>query len=240
MLSNFIYAKQKSLFEEKLNAGEILDEAIVFIEDTKEIWNHGTYFAGSSLTGNVQAVDTGDVLDDVNVEYTTKAYVDGLVGDKQNTITDLETIRQGAAKGAIAIQAVDTGDVIDDVTVNYATKTYVDGLVGDINSTLGDINSVLESIINGGASPIIITFNVGGKEYQAEEGMTFYEWGMSKYYDSSINLRADLSDTSFNESCQNFGNTSTYCFNMAGMGYAPSIYLNSVIQPIMYTIAEPA
>lgn len=37
MLSNFIYAQKKSLFEEKLNAGEILDEAIVFIEDTKEI-----------------------------------------------------------------------------------------------------------------------------------------------------------------------------------------------------------
>ena len=45
MLENFIYAKKKSLFEAKLNAGEILDEAIAFIEDTKEIWNHGTYFA---------------------------------------------------------------------------------------------------------------------------------------------------------------------------------------------------
>lgn len=46
MLNNFIFAKQKSLFEEKLNNGEVLDEAIVFIEDTKEIWNHGTYFGG--------------------------------------------------------------------------------------------------------------------------------------------------------------------------------------------------
>lgn len=44
MLNNFIYAKQKSLFTKALNNGEVLDEAIVFIEDTKEIWNHGTYF----------------------------------------------------------------------------------------------------------------------------------------------------------------------------------------------------
>lgn len=44
MLNNFIYAQTKELFLEKLNAGEVLDEAIVFIEDTKEIWNHGTYF----------------------------------------------------------------------------------------------------------------------------------------------------------------------------------------------------
>ena len=47
MLNNFIYAKTKSLFEEKLANNEILPEAIVFIEDTKEIWNRGTYFGAS-------------------------------------------------------------------------------------------------------------------------------------------------------------------------------------------------
>lgn len=45
MLNNFIYAQTKELFLEKLNAGEVLDEAIAFIEDTREIWNHGTYFS---------------------------------------------------------------------------------------------------------------------------------------------------------------------------------------------------
>ena len=46
MLENFIYAKDKYAFKKELEAGNILDEAIVFIEDTKEIWNHGTYFGG--------------------------------------------------------------------------------------------------------------------------------------------------------------------------------------------------
>lgn len=46
MLNNFIYAQTKELFLEALGAGNILDEAIVFIEDTKEIWNHGSYFGG--------------------------------------------------------------------------------------------------------------------------------------------------------------------------------------------------
>lgn len=56
MLENFIYAKQKSLFEKALNNGEVLDEAIVFIEDTKEIWNHGTYFDGSTFDpSNIEA-----------------------------------------------------------------------------------------------------------------------------------------------------------------------------------------
>ena len=30
---------------------------------------------------NVQAVDTGDVIDEINVDYATTAYVDGLIGD---------------------------------------------------------------------------------------------------------------------------------------------------------------
>ena len=50
MLENFIYSKKKTLFEEALNKGEVLDEAIVFIEDTKEIWNHGTYFDGNTFS----------------------------------------------------------------------------------------------------------------------------------------------------------------------------------------------
>lgn len=37
--------------------------------------------SGGSSDANVQAVDTGDILDDVTVNYATKTYVDGLVGD---------------------------------------------------------------------------------------------------------------------------------------------------------------
>lgn len=48
MLNNFIYAQTKDLFLEQLGAGNILDEAVVFIADTKEIWNHGTYFGRES------------------------------------------------------------------------------------------------------------------------------------------------------------------------------------------------
>lgn len=36
---------------------------------------------GGDSDANVQAVDTGDVLDDVAVNYATTAYVDGLIGD---------------------------------------------------------------------------------------------------------------------------------------------------------------
>ena len=47
MLNNFIYAQTRAIFEERL--AEVPTEAIVFIEDTKEIWTHGTYFDCSTL-----------------------------------------------------------------------------------------------------------------------------------------------------------------------------------------------
>jgi hypothetical protein len=47
MLENFIFSHQKTAFEEALNNNEVSNEAIVFIGDTKEIRNHGTYFDGS-------------------------------------------------------------------------------------------------------------------------------------------------------------------------------------------------
>jgi hypothetical protein len=37
--------------------------------------------SGGSSDANIQAVDTGDAIDDVTVNYATKTYVDGLVGD---------------------------------------------------------------------------------------------------------------------------------------------------------------
>lgn len=60
MLNNFIYAQTKDLFLEKLDAGEVLDEAIVFIEDTKEIWTHGTYFDCSTFDP--------DIISDIQTE----------------------------------------------------------------------------------------------------------------------------------------------------------------------------
>lgn len=57
MLNNFIYAQTKALFEAQLLAGNILDEAIVFIEDTKEIWNHGTYFGSTDLSKLENSID---------------------------------------------------------------------------------------------------------------------------------------------------------------------------------------
>ena len=81
----------------------------------------------------------------------------------------------------------------------------------------------------------LITFTVDGIEYQAEEGMTFYDWAMSEYYDSNIRLTAHIYLT-LRESCELLGNTSAACFNGGGLSYIPDVQLNSVIQPISYIV----
>ena len=62
-------------------------------DGTKFLSDDGTYKTISGGSGssdaNVQAVETGDVLDDVNVDYATSAYVDGLVGDINSVLDNI-------------------------------------------------------------------------------------------------------------------------------------------------------
>lgn len=97
MLENFIYAKEKSLFEEKLNNGEVLDEAIAFIEDTKEIWTHGSYFSNlndvlkiteQSLTEEQKAQVKAN-LGIVESEITEDAPADGNLYARKNKAWEL-------------------------------------------------------------------------------------------------------------------------------------------------------
>lgn len=46
MLENNIYSESKALFLQELEAGNVPEDAVVYIEDTKEIYTHGTYFSG--------------------------------------------------------------------------------------------------------------------------------------------------------------------------------------------------
>lgn len=96
MLNNFIYAQTKDLFLEALGAGNILDEAIVFIEDTKEIWNHGTYFAGiqdlgfdentiSEIQATIADIQANKVDLSVLGEYATKDYVNDTIASSITT-----------------------------------------------------------------------------------------------------------------------------------------------------------
>lgn len=56
--NNFIYAQAKALFQTELEAGNILNTAIVFLADTGEIWTHGKYFATSLSAEEIENLIT--------------------------------------------------------------------------------------------------------------------------------------------------------------------------------------
>lgn len=99
-----------------------------------------------------------------------------------------------------------------------------------------DDTYIYEVVIN---NTTLIMFTVNGTEYQAEEGMTFYDWAMSEYFDSSCNLRLGITDN---------GNLKDDIINMnvssddsipiiwygSGVSLIPSIDTDTIIQPISY------
>lgn len=90
-----------------------------------------------------------------------------------------------------------------------------------------------------GGGSNLITFTINGTEYQAEEGMTFYDWAISEYYDSSCNLcllgggGGTLRDNILNGDVS--PGDSSMIFYGAGAALTPYIYTDTIIEPISYT-----
>ena len=104
MWNNYIYSPTRERFEQSLAAGEIGEGAIAFIEDTKEIWTRGQYFAGSSdsfggiLVGNDEATaEDGYIFidedDDNSIDVYTTEQIDEKVSNLQPTLIDGENIK---------------------------------------------------------------------------------------------------------------------------------------------------
>ena len=86
--------------------------------------------SGGSSDANVQAVDTGDVLDDVTVNYATTAYVDGLIGDINSVLESI--INGGDSVSLITFtiegdeyQAQDGMTWVDWVNSEYNTNGFM-------------------------------------------------------------------------------------------------------------------
>lgn len=110
------------MFEERI--AEVPNEAIVFIEDTKEIWNHGQYFAGEGIDPVA--------FDNLQTE------VSQMKADKQDTLisgTNIKTINGNSILGE--------GNIVVGVdTSNLATKEEVNSLVNDA------ISSAITNVLN--------------------------------------------------------------------------------------------
>ena len=113
---------------------------------TSGVVDLGTISGGSS-DANVQAVDTGDVVDDVTIDYATKTYVDGLVGDINSV---LESIINGGGNSinytlVYGTKNLEVGEyLISKYGENYASKSSL-GAVDEPITLSGfseDINGI--------------------------------------------------------------------------------------------------
>lgn len=81
-------------------------------------------------------VTDSDVNDYVGNEI---GQLEEVINTKQDKITDLDTIRSGAAAGATALQTIPSEYITESDLSEYYTKTEIDGLIGDINNILETI-----------------------------------------------------------------------------------------------------
>lgn len=91
-----------------------------------------TIEGGGNSGANVQAVDTGDIVDDVNVSYATIAYVDGLIGDINSVLESI--IGGGPSINLISITVDDTINGTSYVCQAEEGMTWVDWINSKYNT----------------------------------------------------------------------------------------------------------
>ena len=142
MLNNFIYTETKDQFLTQLEAGNVLNEAIVFIEDTKEIWNHGTYFDCSTtdfeeslknyvIKDDIKDFATKDEISDFVPSSTLQNYVDKISAENyidkssEQAISGLKTFNNIISiNGKTSIRPnIDAGEL--KITHNNSDKGFI-------------------------------------------------------------------------------------------------------------------
>ena len=85
--------QDRSITKEKIDASVLDAKQDSLVSGTNIKTINGESVLGSGditiTSSNVMAVDTGDIINDATVEYATKSYVDGLVGDINNVLESI-------------------------------------------------------------------------------------------------------------------------------------------------------
>lgn len=142
MLNNFIYAQSKAMFEERLH--KVPNDAIVFIEDTKEIWTHGHYFDGSTLDPSIipnLQMEVAELQANVNNKADKAATVE------KEIVGELEMVHaHGISNDAYAYALPDTanGDEDDVLLSQQSVKT----INGEVIYGSGDISTFHYGVCN--------------------------------------------------------------------------------------------
>lgn len=145
MLNNFIFARKKSLFTSELEKGNILDEAIVFIEDTKEIWNHGTYFDCSTV--DLSDYHTKEEIATELTNYITSTDLSNAMSGVNGQINNLSSNLTDGLKASNqkAEDAQDLAQSVQNSLQSYVKTETLNQAISNVNSNLNSVQSNLNS-----------------------------------------------------------------------------------------------
>ena len=161
MRENFIYARTKNAFRQQLEAGNILEDAIVFIEDTQEVWTHGMYF-GVDLRDYYDK----DQIDNLIVPMALKSEIPTKISQVENDLeyatldqvteaVNLITSMQGINSASSLTNLEITKEIII-VTINSSQSFSLKS----IPSTGKDIHILIHNV---SSTEVVITIPNSGK-----------------------------------------------------------------------------
>lgn len=141
--NRFVHFKTKASFTSRLEAGDIQESSIVFIQDANEIWTHGTYYKCDiseaevialinskgyiteadipSLTGGASAT-SGQYVSGVTVSGHNVTVTKAALPTNAETATKLATPRVIEIAGAVSGSA--TFDGSDNVSINSTLNNF--------------------------------------------------------------------------------------------------------------------
>lgn len=152
-------------FQTRLAAGDIQTYSIVWIQDAKMIWTHGTYYDCS--TTDLSEYSTSE---EIAATYATITSMDTALAKKQDTISDLDAIRSGAELAVVMAYSRDLSmmdihgaSVENRTTANcYVVKEagwYKFPLVYGNAITNGTTNSAAYTKVDGDYSHDFVNYN---------------------------------------------------------------------------------
>lgn len=113
--------------------------------EVQDVEVNGTSVVSQGVASITVPTKVSDLTNDSN--FTTKTYVDGELADKQDIISDLATIRSGAAAGATAVQPADLATVA--TTGDYDDLINKPASIAFDNQTIIEDNGVRKTAVGG-------------------------------------------------------------------------------------------
>lgn len=135
-----IHFKNKQNFETEVANGNILDSSIVFIQDSREIYTHGTYYGSTINPSGYLTISVADskylTINDAINTYLTISDANNTFQPKGNYITNIP-IANSTTEGAVLSGG--------DVTIDNGIITVKDGSHNHIISNVDGLQDILDS-----------------------------------------------------------------------------------------------